>query len=151
MCVVHDAAEHALDGWINVFGYCYLYFSQKRNWQDAQDSCVAHGAKLVSIETPMENEFIKSLVPRGHKISRAHPGVWIGVSDQAKEGDWSRWVDGTPMLYKDFQPGEPNNLGKIKYTQSANCDRNTDQNCFFSLSYNFFPKIKNSQNFPEKF
>ncbi|MBI1176110.1 VPDSG-CTERM sorting domain-containing protein [bacterium] len=34
--------------------------------------------------------------------------LWIGLTDQAQEGNWSVWTSGEPVTYTNWSPGEPN-------------------------------------------
>ncbi|XP_014835616.1 PREDICTED: ladderlectin-like, partial [Poecilia mexicana] len=38
---------------------------------------------------------------------------WIGGSDAQEDNNWF-WIDGTPFLYTNWCPGEPNNYGGRK-------------------------------------
>jgi hypothetical protein len=93
---------------------CYIP-SGSVSWAAARGSCKVKGLDLVVIETSGENEFISaSLDPRN---------VWIGLSDEAVEGEFE-WVDGSGLSYTSWSsiPDEPN---------SSAADPVNGQNCVF--------------------
>lgn len=46
------------DGWIKFQGNCYLHFSDREVWLDAEQRCRDVNAHLVSISTPEEQVFV---------------------------------------------------------------------------------------------
>ena len=55
---------------------------------------------LVTISNAAENAFVFAIAQY----------TWLGASDNAAEGQWA-WVTGEPMVYRNFDMGEPNNCG----------------------------------------
>eukprot|EP01084_Bolivina_argentea_P305283 527367_1 len=85
----------------------------KLNWADAQSWCQNNlGTSLATIITDADLANFEPIF----QIADSAIGVWIGLTDQATEGDW-KWVDGTPCaisggLCSDFWvDGQPNNGG----------------------------------------
>ncbi|KAH7696245.1 Low affinity immunoglobulin epsilon Fc receptor, partial [Aphelenchoides avenae] len=66
-------------------------------------SCRRQGGSLVSIHSEDQQRFIEGLL----QSDSAHP-VWIGLHDAFKNGTW-KWIDGTPLDYKNWGPSQPNN------------------------------------------
>ena len=67
---------------------------------------MSHGAHLVTVETSLENRFLKDYLDR-----LKHGSYWMGLTDEMVESVW-RWL-GTDALasFTDWQHGEPNDLG----------------------------------------
>lgn len=72
------------------------------SWPEALDRCIRTGGRLAVIPDQETHQFISRLVQADE--------CWIGATDEAAEGIW-RWVDGTPINFKAFPPGEPNDNG----------------------------------------
>jgi hypothetical protein len=90
----------------NYNGHSYYRSTGSMTWTDARQACLNMGGHLVTVTTPAENNFIFNLWPSG----------WIGLSDEAVEGQW-RWVTGEPYTWGNWNPGEPNNAGNEDYIQ----------------------------------
>uniref|UniRef100_A0A8C1EDN1 C-type lectin domain-containing protein n=1 Tax=Cyprinus carpio carpio TaxID=630221 RepID=A0A8C1EDN1_CYPCA len=97
---VHSCEE----GWTKFEGNCYLHFSTRENWLDAEQRCQDLNAQLVSIITPEEQAFISC-----ECVS------WIGLNDKMVENDF-RWSDGTSLQYENWRPNQPDN-----YFNSEDC------------------------------
>ena len=68
-------------------------------WNDANNQAVAEDAYLVAINDEAEQKWLSEIFG-----SRAY---WIGLTDLAKEGEWS-WTNGEPVTYTNWrQPYEP--------------------------------------------
>ncbi|XP_028267898.1 C-type lectin domain family 17, member A-like, partial [Parambassis ranga] len=68
-----------------------------KTWSEAQLYCRAHHTDLASVRNRAENDRIKSIAQ--------YKTVWIGLHRE----QWM-WVDGTPLLFSQWNPEEPNGL-----------------------------------------
>ena len=81
-------------------GSKYKVYKDKKTQVDADSHCRSEAGHLASIETEEEQEEMTLLL-------EDYGEVWIGASDQVKEGDW-RWSDGSPLGLKKWGLGEAN-------------------------------------------
>ncbi|XP_059200605.1 macrophage mannose receptor 1-like [Centropristis striata] len=88
--------------WKPFKGYCYIFFTQVKNWADASSSCVRHGGSLASIEDPDEQEFIKS---NAKTFEDSHTSFWIGLF-RSHKGEW-QWLDRTVMDFTNWATDQP--------------------------------------------
>ncbi|XP_076601189.1 macrophage mannose receptor 1-like [Chaetodon auriga] len=89
--------------WLPFKGYCYIYFTESKNWADAAASCIRHGGSLASIEDPSEQDFIQ----RNAQIFKdSQAFFWIGLYKTLR-GEWF-WLDKTVMDYTNWGEAEPN-------------------------------------------
>ena len=77
------------------------------DWTSAQQNAINNGGHLAVINSQAENDFIKNIIP----LSSA----WIGLSDLASEGNF-QWVNGDPLVYTNWYPGQPNNFNNGQHT-----------------------------------
>uniref|UniRef100_A0A3P9CYJ6 C-type lectin domain-containing protein n=1 Tax=Maylandia zebra TaxID=106582 RepID=A0A3P9CYJ6_9CICH len=83
--------------WFEFGDFCYKPFGDKKTWHDAQSSCRALGAELVSILSMTEQSWLE-----------ATSDVWIGLNDLFYAGLFS-WSDQHITTFTYWAPGEPNN------------------------------------------
>jgi cysteine-rich repeat protein len=89
-----------------VDNHCYRGLTNQ-TWSGAEAACVAWNGHLISISS--DDEF-----DMASKISDAiGTPAWIGLTDQAAEGQYV-WTDGTPYVFKKWEPGEPNDVVHIE-------------------------------------
>ncbi|XP_042346025.1 C-type lectin domain family 4 member E-like [Plectropomus leopardus] len=87
-------------GWKTFGGKCYFFSPSgvTKTWEASRKDCKERGADLVIITTKEELDF----------VSKTYAVTWIGLSDKEQENTW-KWVDGTDLVGKFWQVGEPNN------------------------------------------
>jgi len=97
--------------WYEFNGHYYtLTKNSTRYWTDAESEATSIGLHLVAINSKAEEDFLWSqfwdtiTVGSGTYVACR----WIGFTDRVTEGDW-RWVNGDPVTYTNWYPGEPNN------------------------------------------
>ena len=83
----------------------YRFCANTLNYANASAACQAAGYHLVSIGSAAEDSFVHS-----NAVAVANVKWWIGLNDIAVEGTFV-WTDGTPLIYTNWEPGEPNNAG----------------------------------------
>ncbi len=89
-------------------GHSYRRLTQQRDWRDAVKECEALGGYLCRVETREELQFLK-------ENFQVFPGVWLGASDAAREGDW-RWLNGRLVDESIWSEGQPDNsYGRESY------------------------------------
>jgi len=72
------------------------------NWTAARIRCEQLGGNLAVVETAEENRFLSTLL-NGQT-------AWIGATDEKIEGHFE-WIDGQPVIFSNWLPGQPNNSG----------------------------------------
>ncbi|XP_043835690.1 low affinity immunoglobulin epsilon Fc receptor isoform X1 [Dromiciops gliroides] len=82
---------------------CYFFGKEPKTWSQAKFACVNLQGRLVSIKSKEEQIF---LTQKSNK-----KGSWIGLRDLDIEGEFI-WMDGSPLGYSNWSPGEPNNQGQ---------------------------------------
>ncbi|XP_072020401.1 macrophage mannose receptor 1-like [Amphiura filiformis] len=94
---------------------CYLVRSDRQFWGEARKRCQAMSADLPLVKTSQVKDFLIGL------LSNTRGDVWIGLSDDASEGNFM-WVDNTPLTSPTFwRDGQPNNGATDPGTQDENC------------------------------
>jgi len=88
---------------------CYNYFSDKQTWHNALAKCRQQGGTLAKITTKLELNTMRSNCPN-MQCGSERGGVWIGLNDIAKEGQW-RWTDNSRMGFMHWMKNEPNSHG----------------------------------------
>lgn len=76
----------------------YQLIRKPMTWHQARDHCEQLGGHLAIVTSKEESDFVARLASGND--------AWLGATDAHKEGDW-RWLDGTELLYKHWQDGQP--------------------------------------------
>ncbi len=98
----------------------HLYYLLAANsWTASEAEAEKMGGTLAIINDVSEQEWVFSKFGEYGGVSR---NLWIGLQETAKEGVYV-WVDGSPLNYTNWLPGEPNNtLGIEKYAHMIRTD-----------------------------
>ncbi|RCN51487.1 lectin C-type domain protein [Ancylostoma caninum] len=78
----------------------YIFVEDRKSWYEAEEDCLSWGGHLTSISDEHENSFVRGLLQAD--------SAWIGVNDVQVENIFVN-SDKTPVAYKNFQEGEPDN------------------------------------------
>ncbi|KAI5628223.1 C-type lectin domain family 4 member F-like isoform X2, partial [Silurus asotus] len=110
--------------WISFSSSFYYVSNDNKSWEESRQNCRDKGTDLMIIKSREEQEFISKHIS---SIS----GVWIGLSDRDKEGEW-KWVDGSLLTIKFWNQGEPNGKEKencVEVYKTSNSIVWNDQQC----------------------
>ena len=77
-------------------------------WQEAKADAETKGGRLAVLDTQAKIDAANAF------IQPDDPGVWIGLTDEAQEGQW-KWITGEPLTVRNWYEGEPNNFGNEDY------------------------------------
>jgi len=99
---VLDPVCYAAECVARASGPHYLLLLAEASWAQARSACEAWvpGGHLVTITDAVERDLVGSL------LGSPHPRAWIGLS-RPEEGADLMWVDGAPLEFADWVPGEP--------------------------------------------
>ena len=87
-------------GWEREGDYCYFWSTEKKNWFDAEETCISLGGHLASIATWEINDY----------MTRKKIPAWTGAS--TKEGTWT-WADCSAWYFNPgWRDGEANTDGR---------------------------------------
>ncbi|KAL0967011.1 hypothetical protein UPYG_G00303400 [Umbra pygmaea] len=96
--------------WLPFRGHCYSFNNENIAWTVASNRCQNKGALLVSIEDPVELDFMKRNLAL---LKDSYPSYWIGLY-KSHLGQW-RWLDETMMDYINWAEGQPRNSSRYTY------------------------------------
>ncbi|XP_053258124.1 CD209 antigen-like protein D isoform X2 [Podarcis raffonei] len=97
-------SKNVNDGWV-LFATAYYWFSHgPQSWMNSKKLCEREGAKLISLKTAVEQQFVVNEVKARRKL------FWIGLFKDNK-AKW-RWLPGIEALVTFWKWGEPNRAAK---------------------------------------
>ena len=91
-------------------GNCFILFKTAKTFNAAKAACVAINAHLAKIENATQNDLVATL--------GAGYDMFLGATDVVTEGTFL-WQDNTPLTFKMFHAGEPNNSGGGGYQEDC--------------------------------
>lgn len=105
----NDPAQLCNEGESKFASSCYrLITGTDMTFTDAQRACEQQGAKVVSIEDDLEDNFVFRLIPDHLEV------VWIGLKRTAPGASSWVWESGAMPVYSNWANGEPNNENGIE-------------------------------------
>jgi len=85
----------------------FQLFDYQLSWNEAQAFSMNLGGNLAVVSDQATQNFLNDLMQQGSRVA-----YWVGAYRIADHGDNQFvWVDGTPMTFTNWYPGEPNNMG----------------------------------------
>lgn len=88
-------------------GHSYKMFSETMTWEDAKAYCELRGGHLAAITSKNENTAIFEYL---EERTTETDDIYIGISDKDSEGDWTTWVTGEKVTYKNWGKNEPDDF-----------------------------------------
>jgi len=82
----------------------YVIYRIPKTWHAALKHCHGQGGTLAKISSEQQNKQLFSVM-----LSTSETRTWIGANDIVRERHW-KWVDGSEIVYQNWQSGEPNNF-----------------------------------------
>uniref|UniRef100_UPI00398E69AD macrophage mannose receptor 1-like n=1 Tax=Pristiophorus japonicus TaxID=55135 RepID=UPI00398E69AD len=126
-------------------GYCFkLYIKSdgnKKSWFEARNYCRAMGGDLVSIHDASEESFLWTELVS----ALVESSVWIGLNKPSPNGGFI-WSDGSPVVYENWNPGEPNQYRGIENCVETGMSTSMQWNDIFCEKlHDWICKIKKGQ------
>nr|XP_039250734.1 LOW QUALITY PROTEIN: macrophage mannose receptor 1-like [Styela clava] len=91
--------------WIEYDGWCYLFNDfEMTNFHAAEDTCMTNGGHLISLHSHNEQSFVTGQLKTFNRTIR----FWIGMQEFGGVDGEFVWLDGTPIDFVNWNPGEPN-------------------------------------------
>ncbi|XP_005092434.3 C-type lectin domain family 4 member F-like [Aplysia californica] len=85
--------------------HCYKVFEEETSWADARKKCESLGGFLAEIHDNVSLEYVNRVVAKDSL------GLWLGATDQDKEGIWKWVTSNKPLSVEDWNKNEPNSFG----------------------------------------
>jgi hypothetical protein len=87
-------------------GKWYRVYPEKSPWHTAKQKCTSLGGQLAVVPDEATWMFIKKLAGGAQ--------LWLGATDEEVHGIW-KWIDGTPVTFKAWGDGQPDNQGGVQH------------------------------------
>ena len=84
----------------------FVMCEERLRWPQAAETCDESEMQLLVLEDEAEAGLVRQFVQQ-----TGLGELWLGLSDREREGEFV-WVDGSPLSWHDFGPGEPNDWGR---------------------------------------
>lgn len=95
---------------------------QSVNFQTVRESCHRAGGRVATPESPEENKAIASFVKKYNTYA------YLGLEEGSTLGDFYN-LDGAPLNYTNWYPGEPSGRGKEKCVEMYTDGKWNDKGC----------------------
>ena len=86
------------------FTYDYRYSNTRKSWYDAKSSCESIGSQLIE---PRTKEINDDIAAEAFDLYQGTLDYWMGISDEAEEGNWIYNSDGQSITFSNWLPGWP--------------------------------------------
>ena len=93
-------------------GHTYELSEQRKNWNMAKRDAVKRDGHLVAINSPEEQKLLEKILDEAKKRENFCEAVWIGFSDEKKEGTW-KWVNGDKATFTFWAKNQPSNANGV--------------------------------------
>ncbi|XP_042223021.1 macrophage mannose receptor 1-like [Homarus americanus] len=120
-----DNKRYCAEGWEQSNDHCYFFSTDEQTWSSAASVCSANDAKLASIVTWAEQDFIFD-----HQRSES----WVGLNDRLNEGTYV-WSDGSKLTITNWNNGEPSGTGENCVQIKADTGKWNDNSCDQKLTF----------------
>ncbi|XP_053301582.1 lymphocyte antigen 75 [Pleuronectes platessa] len=105
-CPQSDDASKGKSDWVQHHDHCYAFDMSFYNYsvysmEKASSICQSMDAKLLTIKTKEENEFVSKFLTDDPLITGR---VWLGM-DMDTQGKPASWQDGSSLAYSNWKPG----------------------------------------------
>nr|XP_029731685.1 perlucin-like [Aedes albopictus] len=87
----------------------YCFPNEVATWTGAVEYCLKNGWKLAVVNSEAKQMKIESLAKNLPEFKNGKVELWIGASDQTKEGHFVWIANGQPIEYANWLPGKPDN------------------------------------------
>nr|XP_011431664.1 perlucin-like protein [Crassostrea gigas] len=92
-------------GWVQFGKKCYKFSSYTATFKDAMVMCNNNGGRLLELQSRAEENWVDlHCRVRGYGF-----GVWLGLTDLQREGQYVAMSDARRPRYSNWVRGEPNN------------------------------------------
>lgn len=117
--------------WFQNENTCYFYEKNERlNWYAARIKCHDFGGKLSEPDTAEKMRFLINV----HVLHGGHD-VWVGATDDSKEGKWVWESSQTAVDFVSWQLGQPNNMAGNQHCMEMGLSNMNDDSCLSENNY----------------
>ncbi|XP_054882841.1 macrophage mannose receptor 1-like, partial [Poeciliopsis prolifica] len=132
------------DNYFKILNDSIKLVTQQKSWSDAQKTCEADGAKLVSVRSEWTQAYIELLA-----LNLKRP-LWIGLNKN-QTNNYFQYIEGWPLLFTRWDRNEPRIGGICVYVdvngkwKTSDCNHNFGSVCMKSTDTP--PEVK-SDDYP---
>ncbi len=112
---------------------CYKVYTDSKTADAASSACAADGAHLAYVTSLAEHNFV---------ADQLYSDTWIGLRKSGDENAYS-WLDGTPLDFRNWRSGEPDNYGKKEcvWMRASSNYRWADKGCY-DVEYHYVCELQ---------
>ncbi|XP_034318513.2 perlucin-like protein isoform X1 [Magallana gigas] len=102
---IHASLIRCERGWVQFGKKCYKFSHSTATFKDAMVMCNNNGGRLLELQSREEENWVDlQCRVRGYGF-----GVWLGLTDLQREGQYVTMSDAHRPRYSNWMRGEPNN------------------------------------------